>query len=364
MRPLRLALIADSLEEEWKSMDVCAEALFEALQSEMSERVQPVLIRLPFPRVARSVSTRRSARFVDRVLCRYAAYPLRVSRGFDAYHVVDHSYAHLVSWLPRGRSGVYVHDLDAFASLDEPWRARSVARRVFAQAAAHGLRRARVAFFSTDQVGAPGRARFGGRWVKAPLGVQAAYEAAGPAHDAGHPYVLHVGSDLARRRVDVLLRAFAEARRQRPELRLFQRGAEPSCTHAALVAELGIRDALVELPRLTDLELATYYRGASVTVLSSDHEGFGLPLIEALACGSPVVCTDIAAFREVGGTVVERVPAGDSFALAAAIVRNLDVRDEVSERRRREHAARFSWREHADTIATTYEQLFSTGAAA
>ncbi|MEM1417036.1 MAG: glycosyltransferase [Myxococcota bacterium] len=174
----------------------------------------------------------------------------------------------------------------------------------------------------------------------------------------GRPYVLHVGSDLPRKRIDVLLRAFAVLRRKRPELCLAQRGARPREAQAALVRELGLEDAIVDLPRLRRDELAAHYRGARAVLLSSDAEGFGLPVIEALACGAPVACTDIPAFREVGGPVVHRAPAGEPEALARAALDALATVDDVEVRAARSAwAARTSWEAHAARIARAYGEL-------
>ena len=95
------------------------------------------------------------------------------------------------------------------------------------------------------------------------------------------------------------------------------------------------------------------YRAAEAFVYPSLAEGFGLPVVEAMACGAPVVASDAAALREVGGDAALYAPALDARALAAQIARLLD--DPETKRRLRdaglERASRFSWRASAEGTA-------------
>lgn len=106
---------------------------------------------------------------------------------------------------------------------------------------------------------------------------------------------------------------------------------------------------------LSDLDLQRVVAGASVLVLPSRDEGFGLPLLEAMACDVPVVCTDVPALREVSGGLARLVPYGDTEGLADAL------RDALSEPHaastsaiRRAHAASFTWRRCAEATVTAY----------
>src|SRR4029077_5722308 len=74
---------------------------------------------------------------------------------------------------------------------------------------------------------------------------------------------------------------------------------------------------------VTESDLVALYSGAALFVLASTLEGFGLPVLEAMACGTPVIASDVPALREVGGDVARFVPAGDDAAFADAIARAL-----------------------------------------
>ena len=118
-----------------------------------------------------------------------------------------------------------------------------------------------------------------------------------------------------------LVRAFAEVHCARPATRLVLAGEGPDRPRLmALVADLGL-DGVVRLPGRTAMPLALM-RHASVFVLASQYEGFGNVLVEAMACGTPVVSTDCPVGpREVldGGRLGALVPVGDAPAMAQAI---------------------------------------------
>ncbi len=106
------------------------------------------------------------------------------------------------------------------------------------------------------------------------------------------PFLLHVGSEIPRKRLDVLFEVFARARAARPELRLVQQGARLSSEQRAHAERLGVGPFLLQPPKLDRATLAGLYRRASLVLFPSDAEGFGFPMLEALACGAPVLASD------------------------------------------------------------------------
>lgn len=108
---------------------------------------------------------------------------------------------------------------------------------------------------------------------------------------------------------------------------------------------------------VSDVDLRSVLAGATALVLPSRDEGFGLPVLEAMACDVPVVCTDVPALREVSGGHAELVPYGDIDALIAAL--NSAVADPhaaSASAARRAHAATFTWRRCAELTVAAYRE--------
>jgi glycosyltransferase involved in cell wall biosynthesis len=170
------------------------------------------------------------------------------------------------------------------------------------------------------------------------------------------PYLLAVGTLEPRKNLPVLLDAFRRLRRAGRDLQL------------VLVGRQGWADALplgdlVPYVRLTgaipDAELAALYAGAACFVLPSLYEGFGLPLVEGMAAGTPAVASDIAALREVGGDAVRYAPPQDAAAFADAIASALDDRDATARlsARGRERARGFTWEGCAEATLAAYRAV-------
>ncbi len=373
----RLCILADPPGEGWPSMDLVAEMLERGLTHLVDgprfrevTRVAPSLPRLV--RRLPKVGTRGAAFNVDRMLTRFGLYPLEALRqrsGADLFHVADHTYGQLVHALPAGRTGVYCHDIDAFRSLVEPEKhARPAWFRAMARVQLSGMQRAAVVFHSTQAVREE-LLRHGliaaSRLVHAPYGTAPEFTPEGEtplpqevAALGGKPYLLHVGSSAPRKRLDVLFAVFAQVRRRFPELRLVQQGGALTPELREQVEALGIGEALVQPPKQERSGLAALYRHARLVLMTSDAEGFGLPVVEALACGAPVLASDIPPFREVGGDAVTFCPKGNVDAWSEAVIRSLEHPEESPSRAvRRDVAARYSWKAHAETLRDAYLRL-------
>ena len=120
---------------------------------------------------------------------------------------------------------------------------------------------------------------------------------------------------------------------------------------------LSILDGLdVYVPEyVPDDELPRLYRGASVFVFPSTFEGFGMPVVEAMACGTPVVCSDHPSLDEAAGDVAVRVDTGDAAAVAGAIGEARERRDELVPRGL-EHARPFTWRATGEALLAGYRE--------
>jgi glycosyltransferase involved in cell wall biosynthesis len=371
----RLAVLADYLEEGWPSMDLVADMLLRNLPA-VADDFEATAIRPSFRRRFSRVPVlgrRRAAFNADRFVNRFWDYPRLMRRrvtDFDLFHLCDHSYSQLVHVLPAERTGVLCHDLDTFACLLEPKRERrprwfrAMARRVL-----RGLQKAAVVFHTT---GAVREALLGhslvdeARLVQAPYGIAPAFRMDAPAPPPGslpelpESFLLHVGSCIPRKRMDVLLSVFAAVRERFPLLRLVKVGDAWTDTQKQQIHDLGIESAIVQLPRLGQDAIAHLYRRANLVLLPSESEGFGLPLIEAMACGGVVVASDVPVLREVGGEAGVYCPLADVPAWTETVCRLLSEPGSAPALEvRLERAGRYRWDEQARTIASAYRRLLS-----
>lgn len=317
---------------------------------------------------------------IGRFVNRYWDYArwLRPRVGaFDVFHVVDHSYAHLVHVLPAARTVVTCHDVDAFMPLVDPTAIRTRLPNAVTRRVLSGLQRAAVV--TCDSVATLDEARrFNllepARSTVVPMGV---HPSISPNPDTvadgavatligavipGALDLLHVGSCIPRKRVDLLLRVFRGVLDISPGARLLKAGGSLTRDQQSLARELGVDEHIVTLPFLDTATLAALYRRASVVLVTSSREGFGLPVVEALAAGAAVVATDLPVLREVGGTAVTYAPLDDVPRWVETIRSVVAGREVAADRSRAQRAgfdvaSRFTWRACASELSTIYTRL-------
>jgi glycosyltransferase involved in cell wall biosynthesis len=378
----RVALVSDYVEDRWYSMDLVAEMLFANLTDQFSgvyhtKLVRPVMRRRfqSLPALGRS----RNARKADQFLNRFLEYPriLRKERTqFDIFHIVDHSYSQLVHDLPGERTVLTCHDLDAFRSVVEPqMEPRSFFFRAMTRRILSGFQKAAKVICNSmatrDEI-----LRFGllpnHRLVVLPMAAHPAYSTTpnaaadqevnqllGGPKTPGDADIVHVGSTVPRKRIDVLLRAFSKVREQVPHARLIRVGGPFTPDQTTMMDRLKLWDSTIVAPFLDPAALASIYRRATVVMQPSAREGFGLPVIEAMACGAPVVATDLPALRETGGSAAAYCSLEDIDAWRDCVL-DMIARESDRESRRAAglaQAGKFSWRAYAEGSAKLYKEL-------
>jgi alpha-1,3-rhamnosyl/mannosyltransferase len=194
--------------------------------------------------------------------------------------------------------------------------------------------------------------------------------ARGGAEEAGAPetalpdpgFLLFVGSLEPRKGLETLFRAYAglppELRAAHPLVLVGPPGWKFRSAWR-LVSELGLGDRVRRLGFVDDAVLAEVYRRAAALAFPTLYEGFGLPVLEAMASGTPVVCSDIAACAEVAGDAAERVAPGDVAAWTDALERMLtsgDLRSRLAGAGP-VRARSFSWRSCAERTLAVYREV-------
>jgi glycosyltransferase involved in cell wall biosynthesis len=368
-------------------MDLVADMLLDQLTQNYSNQFATSRICPPWRRrFSRAQTTPGSLLNTDRFLNRFWDYPhyLRGRKSeFDLFHLVDHSYGQLLRELPWERTLVTCHDLDTFQCLLNPEQGpRSFLFRKMMERTLDGFRRAaRVccdSIATRDELVRHGLADLQ-RVAVVPNGV---HPSCSPAADAEADRkalellgetaagerattldVLHVGSTIPRKRIDLLLRILAAVRKELATVRLIRVGGPFSQSQELLVNQFGLASSILVLPQLDRDVLAAVYRSAAVVLLTSEREGFGLPVVEALACGTPVIATDLPVLREVGGEAVQYCPLDNVAAWTEVLLKLLhEAKSQSSAYAERRtaglaQASKFSWTEYTDKVVRIYREL-------
>ena len=212
------------------------------------------------------------------------------------------------------------------------------------------------------------------RITVAPLGASADFDegstsASLPAGVVA-PFLLHVGDLHERRNLSVVVKGLMEARHrlETPAPALVLAGVDRG-TGDRLAAEAGERgapDAIVRLGAVSESTLRALYHGAAALVYPSRYEGFGLPLVEAMASGTPVVAADTSSIPEVVGPAGVLFPAGDHHALARAVGELLDRPEgrRALVERGLARAREFDWKATARKHADVYRGVLASRGAA
>ena len=183
------------------------------------------------------------------------------------------------------------------------------------------------------------------------MGAADTFTPEGWRYDAGSPYFLYVGNRKPHKNVGRLLEAYARSTAS-AEVRLLLAGVPDEETQRRIHRQrLGERVGFVEAG--DDETLAALYRGATALVFPSLYEGFGIPALEAMASGTPVIASETTGLGEMVGNAALRVDPLDTEAIAAAMDRLADgasLRDELR-RRGLERSGRYTWDRTAARIA-------------
>lgn len=268
--------------------------------------------------------------------------------------VVHRTYHPMLDLLPASTTVVEtVHDLWDFVAADERGARAALRRRLKRRALARADRIVCVSQSTRDMLGDM-FPRLADRATVIPHGVRRLSDT--PVRvDHGRPFHLFVGQRGRYKNWPIALEALALV----PDAGLvcFGGGAF-SARELKAIAGLGLGGRVVQVDG-DDHRLAGHYEAACALLYPSKHEGFGLPLLEAMAHGCPVIASPLTSLPEVGGDAAAYADADDAEAWANAmrrIVEDGDLRQRTIAAGLR-RAGEFSWRAAAQRHATLYRQL-------
>ncbi|HVS84897.1 MAG TPA: glycosyltransferase family 1 protein [Gaiellaceae bacterium] len=358
---MRVSLLRDLPAEDRVSMEVFADRLAAAL------RAQPAV----------SV-TETTVRNGNRLVSRFLRYPLVARRvAADVHHVIDQGYGDIAALLPLKRTLVTCHDLIALLGSD----LRGAPRTSWVSAARFRwsvsfLRRVAHVVCDSESTRADVLELLGVPEERVSVvhpGVsphfrpleRAAVEHVRRRLAGDRPLVLHVSLGQPYKNVDGALRAVAGLHAAGIPAVLARTGRPLSPASQRLAWDLGLDGSLVELGMVAVDRLVELYSACDVFFFPSFYEGFGLPVLEAMACGAPVVASDCPALAELIGEAGVLAPAYDVPALTQALARVLESPELAQTLRARgvERAKAYSWEQAAQAYAEIYSAVASAAAA-
>jgi glycosyltransferase involved in cell wall biosynthesis len=291
----------------------------------------PVELRLPLlPHVARTAWSRAERLAIERVV-----------GALDVFHFSD--------WMYPPQSGgmraTTVHDL---VPLRFPDWVQAETLRMHGRKYEHAARTCDRVFVNSRFTGSDAVELLAvpeERIVVAYPGIDPRFHAEGESADLGSPYVLTVSTLEPRKNLPALVEAFTLLRQRRPELTLAIAGLE-GWEEKPLAAE-----GVSLLGFVSDAELARLYRGALAFAYPSRFEGFGIPVVEALASGVPAVVSSHPSLDEASGGATLRADPDDPEAFASALEEALAAPRGTGV----EHASRFTWRACGEAVLAGYE---------
>ncbi len=332
---MKIVLVGNYLSDRQESM----QRFTTLMQGGLEQAGHEVKVVRPAEVVSRlSPGTRGAGKWLGYV-DKFVMFPAQLRAAVewaDVVHICDHSNAMYSSWVGRRPCVVTCHDMLAVRGAlgEETDCPASLAGRYLQRWIVRGLRRASVVVSVSTATAADVEKIVGGSAEKQRVVLNALNypyrrlsreEALGRLRevdllDEARPIVLHVGSNLARKNRPGVIRAFAAASRA-TDLQLVFVGPHLTPELQELIGAEGIAERVRTIVKPSAEVLEALYNRALALFFPSRFEGFGWPLIEAQACGCPVICSRCAPFAEVVGSSAISRDVDDERGFAEEIVR-------------------------------------------
>lgn len=367
---MRVFFLRDVPEERRVSMERFADEIVCAFRRGQNVQPRPVTVHMR-PGVGsrrRHAAHARTVRFVKYPL--YAA-SLAARRDADLFHIVDHGYADLAAVLPKAKTLVTCHDLMLLRAEEgvAGFRGRRSTVARFRWSTSFLRRVAHVACDSectrgdvirmcgvdperTSVIALAANPRF------APLGDETIQRLRAGLGNPARWQLLHVSSGGRYKNIETTIRVLAALRRGGSDVGLVRAGTRLTPAELALCESLHVADVVTDLGRVSDERLVELYNASDVSIFPSHYEGFGLPVLEAMACGTPVAASNTPALVELADGIALFADPLNVDAHTANVQAVLETPSVAAGMRDRglAHAATYTW----ERAALRYAELYRT----
>lgn len=293
----------------------------------------------------------------------------------DIYHIIDHSNAHVAYWLKKTKKPIVVtcHDLVQFVYPEIlKGQSRFPAFSMLSwQYSVRGMCHANCVVADSENTAKDVHQMLGiepQRIVVVPLGVEASFRPLPPEevklfrqqHQRSPDEIclLNVGSTHQRKNIPTVLKVIKALKDRGMPVRLWRSGDKFMANQIAFIQEHNLDQDILDFGRADPNILIQLYNAADVLLAPSLYEGFGLTVLEAMACGLPVITSNVSSLPEVVGDGAIQVEPMDVITITEKISylqQNSDSRNELI-RRGLLRAKQFSWKNSAEKVAVTYER--------
>ncbi|HVZ71749.1 MAG TPA: glycosyltransferase family 1 protein [Polyangia bacterium] len=371
---LHVTILHNYRDDRQPSMRLYAERLGDAL---VKRRLRVTRLRPPGVVPAEWQARSQTWAKIDIQIGRFAVYPRLVRNlGDGVIHIVDHGQGYLLDAVDARRTVVTCHDVILLAlahgrigSAEVPPFALQILRLSLEQ-----MKRAAAIIADSHQtkrdlvelVGVPAdRVRVIAPGLNQPFAPDAERGAAfRRTYKLGDgPLLLHIGRTFYKNIVGVI-RVLHLLRQQGIPARLVRTGKPLAGVERALMERLGVIDAVVELGGVPDEKVPALYNAVDLLVFPSLYEGFGWPPLEAMASGTPVVCSRAGSLDDVVGDAALTADPEDAEALAwhaASVLTDARLREAMIARGLA-HAAKYTWSRTAEELVSVYEDVLARAA--
>tara|TARA_Y100000310_G_C20697231_1_gene826565 strand:- start:3072 stop:4127 length:1056 start_codon:yes stop_codon:yes gene_type:complete len=305
---------------------------------------------------------------LNKALSKWLFYLVKAGlKNSQINHILDHGYSHLLLALDKSKTVVTCHDLHP---LELPNIVSGKTRNLFKKkieimlcakkiiaVSEHTKQDILKHFPQTDPE----------KIVVIPMGVSESFKRLKPKEIKAakqkfglteKKIMLHVGQSLSYKNIQTLLTAFSSLKN---ENNVLVKVGGFSDNEKTLIKRSGVRDRIVSIPFVSENELVELYNIADVFVFPSLHEGFGLPVLEAMKCGCPIICSNTASLPEVTGEAALFTDPYDIPSISSGIEKILST-DSLRKKMRKaslKQAENFSWEKTSKKTEEVYKVVLA-----